>query len=84
MEDIGLGNKDDNRMPNDQDSELDIIKYREKVFDNMLNIDKHSYQISDETKTEILDKVSAYSKMYALDKRYLRHTNQICHRIFLK
>ena len=69
LEDIGVG-CDENKMPDDLDSQLDIIKYGEKVYNNMLNIDEHSYQISDETKAEILDKVSTYCKIYALDKRY--------------
>ena len=40
-------------MPEDGDSVLDIIKYGDKVFYNMLDIDENSFQISDETKSEI-------------------------------
>jgi len=50
----------------------------------MLNVDEDSFQISDETKSEILDSVLLNYKMYALDKRYLRHTDKIFHRIYLK
>ena len=35
LKDIGVGNEDENKMPDDTDSKLDIIKYGEKVFNNM-------------------------------------------------
>ena len=71
-------------MPKDDDSILDFIKYGDKVFHHMLDVNEDSFQISDKTKSEILDKVSLNYKMYALDKHYLRHTNRIFHRIYLK
>ena len=84
LENIGIGEVDENRMPEDGDSALDFVKYGDKVFNHMLNMDEDSFSISDNTKAEILESVLANYKMYAMDKRYLRHTDKIFHRIFLK